>query len=103
VVEGGERVLCAHILWATCGLLVSAILFCEKLRTSIEKERFNVNSHDPCVTNKLANGSQMMILWHVDDTKSSHIDLKVNDLFIKWPKKECSQLGEVKSSRGATW
>jgi hypothetical protein len=40
-----------------------------------------------------------MILWHVDDVKSSHIDPKVNDSFIKWLKKECGQLGKVKSSR----
>jgi len=42
----------------------------------------------------------MTVMWHVDDAKSSHVDGKVNDLFIAWLKKEHGQLGEVKSSRG---
>jgi len=100
VVEGGEKVLYTHILRAIYGLLVSAILFYKKFRTSIEKEGFRVNPYDPCVANKSVNGSQMTILWHVDDVKSSHIDPKVNDSFIDWLKKEYGQLGEVKSSRG---
>jgi len=42
----------------------------------------------------------MMILWHVNDAKSSHVDPKVNDSFIEWLKKECGQPGKVESSRG---
>ena len=31
-----------------------------------------VNPYDPCVANKLINGSQMTVMWHVDDLKISH-------------------------------
>ena len=33
-----------------------------------------VNDYDPCVANKMVNGTQMTIVWHVDDLKVSHID-----------------------------
>ena len=34
---------------------------------------FEINPCDPCVTNKMVNGSQMMIRWHVDDLILSHL------------------------------
>ena len=33
---------------------------------------FEVNPYDPCVANKMINGSQMTVTWHVDDLKISH-------------------------------
>ena len=33
---------------------------------------FEVNPYDPCVANKTVNGSQMTMMWHVDDLKVSH-------------------------------
>ena len=35
---------------------------------------FEVNPYDPCVANKMVNGHQMTIRWHVDDLKVSHKD-----------------------------
>ena len=35
---------------------------------------FEVNPYDPCVANKMVNGKQMTICWHVDDLKVSHVD-----------------------------
>ena len=101
VLERGEKVLYTHILRAIYGLLVSAILFYKKFRASIESQGFKVNPYDPCVANKLVHGSQMTVMWHVDDVKSSHKNSKVNDSFIEWLNKEYGQLGDVKSSRGA--
>ena len=100
VIEKGEKVLYTHILRAIYGLLISAILFYKKFRASIEKQGFEVNPYDPCVANKMVHGSQMTIMWHVDDVKSSHVNPKVNDSFIEWLKVEYGQLGEVKTSRG---
>ena len=100
VIEKGEKVLYTHILRAIYGLLISAILFYKKFRASIERVGFKVNPYDPCVANKMVQGHQMTIMWHVDDVKSSHVDSKVNDSFGDWIKKEYGELGEVKSSRG---
>ena len=82
--ERGEKVLYVHILKAIYGLLVSAILFYNKFRASLEKVGFECNPYDPCIANKIVNGKQMTIVWHVDDLKSSHVDPRVNDLFVSW-------------------
>ena len=35
---------------------------------------FKVNPYDPCIANKMINGKQMTVIWHVDDLKISHMD-----------------------------
>ena len=35
---------------------------------------FKINPYGPCVANKMVNGHQMTICWHVDDLKVSHKD-----------------------------
>ena len=35
---------------------------------------FAINPYDPCVANKMVNGSQMNVTWYVDDLKISHKD-----------------------------
>ncbi len=34
---------------------------------------FEINPYDPCVANKMVNGTQMTIRWHVDDLMISHL------------------------------
>ncbi len=34
---------------------------------------FEINPYDPCIANKMVNGSQMTIRWHVDDLMISHL------------------------------
>ena len=43
----------------------------------LEKWGFKPNAYDDCVVNKIINGSQATIVWHVDDLKISHTDPKV--------------------------
>ena len=33
-----------------------------------------VNPYDPCVANKMVDGAQMNVCWHVDDLNISHRD-----------------------------
>ena len=55
-------------------MLRAALLFYRKLRADLEDMGFEVNPYDPCVANKIVNGSQCTIVWHVDDLKVSHKD-----------------------------
>ena len=55
-------------------MLRVALLFYRKLRADLEDMGFEVNPYDPCVANKIVNGSQCTIVWHVDDLKVSHKD-----------------------------
>jgi hypothetical protein len=40
------------------------------------------------------------VRFHVDDLKSSHVNSKVNDEFLKWLNKMYGGYGEVKATRG---
>ena len=70
----GEAMLYVRLSKALYGLLQSALLFYQKLRGELEDYGFEVNPYDPCVANKVVNGSQMTVTWHVDDLKVSHND-----------------------------
>ena len=59
-----------------------------------------MNPYDICVTNRIVQGKQHTITWHVDDVKSSHVDPKVNDDFYEWCVKMYGEIGEVKNVRG---
>ena len=59
---------------ALYGMLRAALLFYRKLRADLEDMGFEVNPYDPCVANKIVEGSQCTIVWHVDDLKVSHKD-----------------------------
>ena len=100
--ENGMSVLYLEILKAMYGMMVSPLLFYWKLRKDLEKIGFKVNPYDSCVANKMINGQQFTILWHVDDLKISHKDKKVVDQFIEWAKKkyEDSHITKLKASRG---
>ena len=79
-------------------MLVSAMLFYCKLTKALLSYGFELNLYDPCVANKIVNGEQLRICWHVDDLKSHHIDPKVNDEFLQWIKHMFRQLREVKTT-----
>ena len=53
----GEPIMHIKPLKALYGLIRSALLFYKKLRKDIEDMGFEVNPHDPCVANKMVNGS----------------------------------------------
>ena len=90
--ERGQKVLYVHILRAIYGMLMSGLLFYKKFRKAIEARGYEVNPYDPCVANKMINGKQHTVSWHVDDLKGSHVDSKVNDEFQEWLQKEFGQI-----------
>jgi hypothetical protein len=69
---------------AIYGLLRSALLFYKKLVANLESIGFKLNPYDPCEANKEVNGTQMMVCWHVDNLKVSHMDPKENTRFGDW-------------------
>ena len=67
-----EPILYVNQLKPLYGLLRLALLFYKKLRKDLADMGFEVNPYNPCVANKMINGSQMTVTWHVDDLKVSH-------------------------------
>ena len=72
--EKQKKVLYLRLQKALYGMLKSALLFYRKLISELKGMGFEVNPYDPCVVNKMVNGSQMMVRWHVDDLMISHIN-----------------------------
>jgi hypothetical protein len=66
---------------------------------------FTPNPYEPCVQNRIVNGKQQTICFHVDDCKVSHIDPKVNDELEAELRKEYAYImedgsGKMKVHRG---
>ena len=72
---------------ALYGLLKYALDFYNKLRSDLEGNGFFINPYDPCVANKVVNSKQVIVIWHVDDLKVSHVDENKNTKFAEWMKK----------------
>jgi hypothetical protein len=70
----GTAILYVKMQKALYGLLRSALLFYKKLLADLESDGFVLNPYDPCVANKVVDGKQMTVCWHVDDLKVSHPD-----------------------------
>jgi hypothetical protein len=77
-----KPVLYLKLQKALYGCLRSALLFYLKLLKDPEGNGFKLNPYDPCVANKMINGKQFTITWHVDDLKLSHVDVKEVDKTI---------------------
>ena len=82
--RNGVAVIYVEILRALYGLVESSFLFYKKICKDLKENGFEINPYDPCVANKMVNGKQLTITWHVDDLKVSHVDSKVVDGFIEW-------------------
>jgi hypothetical protein len=81
-----KPVLYVKLQKALYGFLRSALLFYLKLLKDLEVNGFKLNPYDPCVANKMVNGKQCTITWHVDKLKLSHVDVKEVDKTIEWLK-----------------
>jgi hypothetical protein len=90
------------VLKALYGMLQPALLYYKKFRKDIERIGFKINPYDPCIANRIINGNQRTITWHVDDMKSSHVDKTVNGKFLGWLQSMCASdgVGKVKATRG---
>ena len=68
----GNAMLYVEPTKALYGMMKSALLFYLKLWRDLQKRKFRRNPYDPCVANSMVNGTQMTVIWHVDDLKISH-------------------------------
>lgn len=72
--SSGKPILYVQLQKALYGMLKSALLFYRKLVTDLTDMGFQLNPYDPCVANKMVNGKQITISWHVDDLTISHAE-----------------------------
>jgi len=100
--EKDKTVLYLELMMAMYGMIKAPLLFYRKLRKELEADGFKINPYDICVANKMVNGKQLTVVWHVDDLKVSHKDVPVVDQFIEWCREKWEDPGitKMKPSRG---
>jgi hypothetical protein len=101
----GVRQLLVQCKNALYGTMVASLLYYRKFTKSLIGIGFELNPYDPCVANKMIEGKQMTICFHVDDCKLSHRKPKVMDNMIKWLRHEYESIfedgsGQMTVSRG---
>ena len=101
VTERGKQVMYMELLKALYGTLRAARLFWQRLsKQLIDVWGFVPNKYDDCVVNKVINGSQMTVVWHMDDLKVSHVDPKEVGKFIHQMEEAFGKETPVSVSRG---
>jgi hypothetical protein len=98
--EHGKTVMYVELLKALYGTMRAALLFWKLLSGKLVSWGFEINPYDWCVANKMVNGKQCNILWHVDDLKISHIDSTVITNVIKQINDEFGKEAPLTITRG---
>jgi hypothetical protein len=81
--EKGKAVLYVELLKELYGTLRASLLFWKLLSSKLVLWGFTINPYDWCVANKMIDGKQCTVLWHVNNLKISHISEDVNTDIIK--------------------
>ena len=98
VYEGGHKALYLVLNKALCGTVKASLLWHNLLTSTLVQYGFKLNPYDLCVANAIINDKQCTIIWHVDDTKISHVDSAVVDDIIRLLE---DKFGKMKVVRGA--
>ena len=99
--EKGEKVMYVELLKALYGTLQATQLFWEKLQAKLVNDwGFMPNRYDSCVVNKMVDGKQLTMAWHVDDLKVSHEKEEVLDEFIGMMQNQFGKDTPLSISRG---
>ena len=65
-----------------------ALLAYTKLAKLFTLWEFKMNPYDPCVWNRMVNGKQLTIIFHIDDLMMSHKNPNIVTLYIRKLEKE---------------
>jgi hypothetical protein len=84
----GTAILYVKMQKALYGLMRNALLFYRKLVANLESDGFVLNPYNSCVANKVVNGKQMTVCWHVDNLKVSHCNPNQLTIFREWLSKK---------------
>jgi hypothetical protein len=90
----GSKQLLVQCHNALYGTMVASLLYYQRFVKSLTDIDFVMNPYDMCVANKMIEGDQMNICFHVDDCKLSHHKTKVVDSMIKYLRQEYESIFE---------
>ena len=84
-------------LYAT---LQVALLFWKLLSSTLQEWGFKISNYDRCIANKMIDGKQCTIIWHVDKLKISHEKKAVVDDILKKFNKKFRKESPLTTARG---
>jgi hypothetical protein len=90
----GSKQLLVQCQNALYGTMVASLLYYRKFVKSLTDIDFVINPYDPCVANRMIEGDQMTICFHVDDCNLSHHKNKVMDSMIDYLRQEYESIFE---------
>ena len=67
--EYEKNVLYMRLLKSLYGIMQAALLWYRTFLKCLKADGFEINKYDPCIANKIVNGKQCTVCWHVDDAK----------------------------------
>ena len=77
----------------------AALLWYEAFSICLKANGFELNKYESCIANKIINGKQCTICWHVNDTKISHKDPEVVSSVIKMLEDRFGELTVVRGNK----
>jgi hypothetical protein len=84
-------VQCQNALYGT---MVAILLYYRKFVKSLTDIGFIINPYNPCVANKIIEGKQMTICFHMDDCKLIHCKKMVMDTMIEYLRQDYENIFE---------
>ena len=99
--EKNQKVIYTELDKALYGTLQAGLLFWKKLSAFlVDQLGFEKNPYDFCVANKMVNGKQLTVGWHVDDLKISHVDPTVVEHLVSQLQAEYGKEAPLTVTRG---
>jgi hypothetical protein len=98
--ENGTDVMYVRLAKALYGTLQAALLFWKDLSGYLVEQGFVLNPYDNCVANKMIDGTQCTVLWHVDDLKLSHLNQQVLEDLIETLDERYGKITPLTVTRG---
>jgi hypothetical protein len=82
------------------GTLQAAMLFWKDLSAKLVHWGYAINPYDWCVANKMIDGKQCTVVWHVDDLKISHVDPAVVESLLDLLNGEYGKINPLVTTQG---
>lgn len=95
----GNKKLLVKCLNALYGTMVAAPLYYQKFTNTLKEEGFKMNPWNPCIWNKIIEGKQCMICFHVDNCKILHASQLTVNQVIEWFQKDYKSVFEDRSRK----
>ena len=78
-----KKFLYGRLVKAVYNTLLGAIIFYNSLSKHLTDHGFTQNEYDMCTFNKMVNGEQITVQFHVDNLKVSHREQFILDNFLQ--------------------